>query len=35
LPSVGRWLIATTAGGAAVVGAVAAWSLTRAADDGS
>jgi len=33
LPSVGRWLIATTAGGAAVVGAVAAWSLTRAADD--
>jgi hypothetical protein len=34
LPWVGRWLIATTAGGAAVVGAVAAWSLTRAADDG-
>jgi len=36
LPAVGRWLIATTAGGAAVVGAVAAWSLiTRTADDGS
>jgi hypothetical protein len=36
LPAVGRWLIATTAGGAAVVGAVAALSLiARAADDGS
>jgi hypothetical protein len=36
LPAVGRWLFATTAGGAAVVGAVAAWSLiTRVADDGS
>ena len=36
LPAVGRWLIATSAGGAAVVGAVAAWSLiTRAADNGS
>jgi hypothetical protein len=36
LPAVGRWLIATTAGGAAVVGAVAARSLiTRAADDGA
>ena len=36
LPAVGRWLIATSAGGAAVVGAIAAWSLiTRPADDGS
>jgi hypothetical protein len=36
LPTVGRWLIATTAGGAAVVGAVAAWSLiTRTANNGS
>ena len=36
LPAVGRWLIATTAGGAAVAGAVAAWSLiSRAADEGS
>jgi hypothetical protein len=36
LPALGRWLIATSAGGAAVIGAVAAWSLiTRAADDGS
>jgi hypothetical protein len=36
LPTVGRWLIATTAGGAAVVGAVAAWSLsTQTADNGS
>jgi hypothetical protein len=36
LPPLGRWLIATSAGGAAVVGAVAAWSLiTRAAEDGS
>jgi hypothetical protein len=35
LPTVGRWLIATTAGGAAVVGAVAAWSLlTSASGDG-
>ena len=36
LPTVGRWLIATTTGGAAVVGAVAAWSLiTRPAHNGS
>jgi hypothetical protein len=36
LPALGRWLIATSAGGAAVVGAVAARSLiTRTADDGS
>lgn len=36
LPALGRWLIAATAGGAAVVGGVAARSLiTRAADDGS
>jgi hypothetical protein len=27
LPAVGRWLIATSAGGAAALGAVAAWSL--------
>jgi hypothetical protein len=34
LPAVGRWMFATTAGGAAVVGTVAAWSLsTSAADD--
>ena len=36
LPAVGRWLFATTAGGAAMIGAVAAWSLiTRPAGDGS
>jgi hypothetical protein len=33
LPAVGRWVIAATAGGAAVVGAVAAWSLITRADD--
>ena len=33
LPPLGRWLIAMTAGGAAVVGAVAARSLITRADD--
>lgn len=32
LPSVGRWLVAASAGGAAVTGAAAAWSLVTGTD---
>jgi hypothetical protein len=33
LPAIGRWLVAASAGGAAVVGAAAAWSLITGDDD--
>ena len=35
LPSVGRWLVAASAGGAAVTGAAAAWSLVTGAGRGA